>query len=140
MKGVNWLGLVLALVAGQAIGFVWYGMVFEERWMALSGVTAPEAGEANMAMAWGVVASLVVVVGLALAIPRLGKETLAGGALIGLAAFVFFALPTAALDMIYADDPAELLTLDAGYLLAFYVVAGALIGGVRLRRSTAAAA
>ena len=54
MKGVNWLGLVLALVAGQAIGFVWYGMVFEERWMALSGVTAPEAGEANMAMAWGV--------------------------------------------------------------------------------------
>ena len=137
MKGVNWLGLVLALIASQAIGFVWYGLVFETRWLALSGVD-PATANATASMIWGTVDALVVVVGLALAIPALGKTTLMGGATVGLAAAVFFAIPTLAFDVVYGAEPIELLAIEAGYLLVYYMVAGALIGGVTLRRTVTA--
>lgn len=140
MKGVNWLGLVLALVAAEALGFLWYGLVFEEKWMALSGVTAPADDAMTMQMLWGVVNSLVFVAGLAVAIPRLGKETWAGGAIVGLAAALFFAAPVVAMDVIYAGDPLELGYIKGAYLVIAFAIAGALIGGVRLPRKAAVAA
>ena len=139
MKGVNWLGLVLALVAAEALGFLWYGMVFEEKWMALSGIAAPSDEVMTTQMLWGVVNTLVIVAGLALAIPRLGKETLAGGATVGLAAALFFAVPTVAMDVIYSNDPLELGYIDGAYLVIAFAIAGALIGGVKMPRRAAVA-
>lgn len=69
MKGINWIGVVAALVAGQAIGFAWYGMVFQEQWMALSGITPSEA-EGGAAMMWGMVQNLVICIGLGWLIAR----------------------------------------------------------------------
>ena len=89
MKGINWVGVIAAVVVGQVIGFLWYGMLFEEQWMALSGVT-PSGDAANTAMALGVVNQLVVAVGLAWLIGKLGNATLAGGATAGLLAGIFF--------------------------------------------------
>ena len=36
MKGLNWLGVVVALVVGEGLGMLWYGMLFKDRWIALA--------------------------------------------------------------------------------------------------------
>ena len=139
MKGINWVGVIAAVVVGQVIGFLWYGMIFEEQWRALSGVT-PAGDEANTAMALGVVNQLVVAVGLAWLIGKTGNATLVGGALAGALAGVFFAATTAAQNFIYGQADTGLIPIDIGYLLIAYTAMGAVIGAVKLGSRSAAAA
>ena len=139
MKGINWAGVIAALVVGQVIGFLWYGMIFEEQWMALSGVT-PSGDAANMAMAYGALNQLVVAVGLAWLIGKTGSATLVGGAMAGLAAGVFFAATTAAQAFIYGGADTGLIPIDIGYLLVAYTAMGATVGAVKLGARSAVAA
>lgn len=139
MKGINWLGVVVALVVGQALGFVWYGVVFQEQWMALSGIT-PTEDAANTAMAYGVVNQLVTAIGLGWAIAATGNTSFMGGAKVGLFAAVFFALTTEAQRFIYGGADTGLIPIDGGYLLVAYVLMGAVAGGVKMPAKAAAAA
>lgn len=128
---LNWLGIVVATVAAYFIGFLWYGVLFEEQWTTLSGVT-PEAGSATSAMALGFVQTLVVMIGLGWLIGRLGDGWM-NGLKTGLMACVFFALMTLAYDFIYQTDPMGLLWIDVSHLLAVYGVGGAIIGGLKMK-------
>lgn len=138
MKGINWAGVIAAVVVGQVIGFLWYGMIFEEQWMALSGVSPDQAGTTPMVL--GVVNQLVVAVGLAWLVNKLGTATLVGGATAGLLAGIFFAATTAAQNFIYAGADTGLIPIDIGYLLVAYTAMGAVIGAVKLGSRSAAAA
>jgi len=134
MKSINWVGVIAAVVASQAIGFVWYGMVFQEPWMAMSGIQ-PSASEGGMAMAWGAVQNLVIAVGLSWLVAGMGKSGWVQGALTGLIACILFGLATMALRFIYGDDNPGLIPIDGGYMLIQYLVSGALVGGLKLGRS-----
>lgn len=137
LKGVNWIGVLAALVASQAIGFVWYGMLFSARWMELTGIAVSES-EGASAMAYGAVQTLVVCIGLGWLIARTGMTGWAAGAKAGLTAGVFFGLATMSLRFIYGDDNPGLIPIDGGYMLIQYVVSGALIGGLRFGAKTPA--
>ncbi|MDP2258738.1 MAG: DUF1761 domain-containing protein [Caulobacter sp.] len=134
MKGINWIGVLAALAASQAIGFIWYGMLFSAQWMALTGIAVSES-EGSSAMALGAVQNLVVAIGLGWLIARTGMTGWVGGATAGLIACIFFGLATMSLRFIYGDDNTGLIPIDGGYMLIQYVVSGALIGGVRLGKS-----
>jgi len=137
MKGINWIGVIAALVASQAIGFVWYGLLFEAQWTDLTGI-AVSGSEGSTAMALGAVQNLVIAIGLGWLIARTGMTGWAGGATAGLIACLFFGLATMALRFIYGDDNPGLIPIDGGYMLIQYGVSGALIGGVRLGRTSPA--
>jgi len=137
MKGINWIGVLAALAASQAIGFVWYGMLFSAQWMTLTGIAVSD-GEGSSAMALGAVQNLVIAIGLGWLIARTGMAGWVGGARAGLIACVFFGLATMSLRFIYGDDNPGLIPIDGGYMLIQYVVSGALIGGARLGKAAAA--
>lgn len=134
MKGINWIGVLAALAASQAIGFVWYGMLFSAQWMALTGIAVSD-GESSFAMALGALQNLVIAIGLGWLIARTGMAGWVGGARAGLIACVFFGLATMSLRFIYGDDNPGVIPIDGGYMLIQYLVSGALIGGVRLGKS-----
>jgi hypothetical protein len=138
MKGINWVGVIVALIVGQVIGFLWYGMIFEEQWMALQGVTAADV-EAGPSMALGVVNQLVVAIGLGWLVSKLGTATLAGGATTGLLAGFFFAATTCAQNFIYGGADPGLIPIDIGYLLVAYTAMGATVGAVKLGAKAATA-
>jgi hypothetical protein len=138
MKGINWLGVIVALIAGQAIGFLWYGMVFTETWMQLKGVTeADAAATQTTSMAYGAVNQLVVAVGLGWAVAALGRQSWMGGAQVGLFAAIFFAATTLAQNFIYGMENTGLIPIEGGYLLVSYLVMGAIVGGLRLKSKSA---
>jgi hypothetical protein len=137
MKDINWIGVLAALAASQAIGFVWYEMLFSEQWMALTGISVSDA-ESSSAMALGVVQNLVIAIGLGWLIARTGMTGWVRGATAGLIACLFFGLATLSLRFIYGGDNTGLIPIDGGYMLIQYLVSGALIGGLKLGEPVAA--
>ncbi|HYF24056.1 MAG TPA: DUF1761 domain-containing protein [Caulobacteraceae bacterium] len=139
-KTMNWAGVIVALIVGELLGMLWYGMLFEEQWTRLSGVTMTEGTDTTVPMLIGVVNTLVAVLGLAWLTSRLGDSTWVAGAKTGLIAGVVFACTTAALNFIYAQQDTGLVPIDFGYLLVLYGLAGAIVAGFRLKLAKPAAA
>ncbi|MDO1560477.1 DUF1761 domain-containing protein [Brevundimonas sp. 2R-24] len=136
MKGVNWTAVVIAAIVMYLIGWLWYGMLFEAQWMALSGVTAEQMAQGGTtAMILGAVNSLVTAVGLGWAVPRLGGGGWVGGARTGFLIGLFFACTSLAYAFIYGGAPTGLIPIDGGHFLVIYTVGGAVIGGLKLGRS-----
>ena len=129
---LNWLGIIVATVVAFFIGFLWYGLIFAERWMALTGVTDEGSGD-SMWMLLGLVQTFVTMVGLGWFIAREGAPGLMNGLKIGLLAGVCFALMTSAYGFIYQTSPMGLLPIDWSHLLLVYGVGGAVIGGLRMK-------
>ena len=127
---LNWLGIIVATVVAFFVGFLWYGVLFQARWMELTGVT----GESDpMWMLLGLVQTFVTMVGLGWFIARDGSSGWMAGLKIGLVAGVCFALMTSAYGFIYQTSPMGLLPIDWSHLLVVYAVGGALIGGLRMK-------
>lgn len=128
---LNWPGILAATVAAFFIGFLWYGLIFEKQWIALTGVTG-EGGDPRW-MALGLVQTFVTMVGLGWFIARDGGAGWIHGLKIGLVAGVCFALTTSAYGFIYQTSDIGLLPIDWSHLLVVYAVGGALIGGLRMK-------
>jgi hypothetical protein len=131
MNRINWLGVAVATVVAFFIGFLWYGLIFQEQWMALTGVTDEGSGD-SMWMLLGVVQTFVTMAGLGWFIGRDGGGWM-HGLKIGLIAGVCFALMTSAYGFIYQTSPMGLLPIDWSHLLVVYAVGGAIVGGLRLK-------
>jgi hypothetical protein len=131
MNRINWLGVAVATVVAFFVGFLWYGLIFQEQWMALTGVTDEGSGD-SMWMLLGVVQTFVTMVGLGWFIGREGGGWM-NGLKVGLIAGVCFALMTSAYGFIYQTSPMGLLPIDWSHLLVVYAVGGAIIGGLRMK-------
>ena len=139
MKGINWAGVIVAVILAEVIGIVWYGMAFQAQWMALMNIPAGSGGSTT-AMVLGAVNELVVAIGLSWLIGKAGGTGLVGGATTGLLAAIFFACTTDAMAYIYAGANTGLIPINFGYLLVSYAVMGAAVAVVRLPAKSAAAA
>ena len=135
MLRVNWIGVAAGTLAAYLAGFVWYALIFEERWMALTKVD-PAVMESNTAMGAGLLAVLLSVFGLDWVIRRTGSLGWFSGARVGLAAALFFGLTVAANDFIYGIKDLSLIPIDFGYILLWFAVAGAIVGGWQRRAKT----
>lgn len=142
MKGINWAGVVAAAVVSMAIGFLWYGMVFEAQWVALMNLTPEQTAATStpLMMTLGFVNTAVMAVGLGWLVARTAASGWMGGAKVGLGAGVFFAATTGMLDYFYSGMNMGLMPINIGYLLVVYTVAGALVGGVKMPAKATAAA
>jgi hypothetical protein len=137
MKNVNWLGLVVSLIVGQVIGFLWYGTLFAQAWMKATGVTEGNAAGQEWKMGLGMLNMLVVLLGLDWLIRRVGVTGFVGGARIALIACGVFALTVVSLNYLYASGAVSLLWIDGGYQLVTYLVFGALLGGLKMKPKAA---
>lgn len=124
MPKLNPVGIAVATLAFFLIGFLWYGMIFSDAWMAANGVTAEDAkGDSPIWMAVGLVITAVQVVGLAVVLKWKGASGLADSAKAAALLWAFFALPFSLYAYIYlpAHD-STLLMIDASHLFVGWVV------------------
>ena len=120
--GLKLSGLVAASIAFFALGFVWYGIIFDKPMMALMGYDENTVYHFTPAvgMALGFANVLVVSLGIGLILHRLQvkgwKSALGYGLLLG----IFFALTTSAYGWIYGTYPIRMAVIDGGYTLIGY--------------------
>jgi hypothetical protein len=132
MWRVNWPGVAAGTLAAYMVGFVWYGLLFEEHWRTLT-TADPILLESPLALAAGFLAVLLSVFGLDWVIRRTGSLGWFSGARVGMAAALFFGLSVAANDFIYGIKHMGLLLVDFGYILLWFAVAGCIVGGLQRR-------
>jgi len=139
LKGINWIGVLVAAVVSYGIGAFWYSVAFGAQWMALSGMSEADiAATSSMSYLYGALQTLIVSFGIGWLVARTGMTTLRAGATAGLWACLFFALATYSLRYIYGNDNLGLIGIDAPYMVLQYVLSGAIIGGLKLGTKAAA--
>ena len=127
---MDWLSVIVAAIAGFAVGAVWYG-VFSKAWVAASGVPtddkgAPRDGGNPVTYAGAYLCILLVAGMMRHTFASAGIDTLGEGVIGGLGIGLFFIAPWITLNVLFAQRPKALAVIDGGYA----AVGCAVMGGV----------
>lgn len=127
--GINYVAVVVAAVAGFAVGMGWY-MSLGNIWMAALGKTKDELKPSAGPFIVSGISLLVMATMLAGVIGHLGKNqvTLVNGAISGFFIWLGFVITTMATNHAYQGQKQTLTLVDGGHYLAVLVVMGAIIG------------
>lgn len=127
--GLNAVAVLAGSIVFYMVGFLWYGVLFSQAWMAAEGVTAEEAQEGSpIWMAGGFLITILQVVGLGLAIKWRGATDLGGAIMTAVILWLFLALPFSLYAYLYlpAHDT-TLLMIDASHLFVGWVTAAGVL-------------
>ena len=128
----SWIGILVAAVAGFAIGGVWYGPLFGKMWMAARGLDPDCAKDgANMPLIFGTAFMLNLWMAFMLVhlfgtydaeVDPHHKLVIAGIAALG------FVIPAMAVNYLFSRLTMKLFAIDAGYWLVNFLAMGLILG------------
>ncbi len=128
--GVNWLGIILAVVASMALGMIWY-MGLSKQWLGAQNKTEADMRDVNSVtpFIWAALAQLIIAYFIALLTPKLMPGVDAYSAvLVGVHMWFGFILTSMVLNHRYQGQKWSLTLIDGGYLLGVVIVQGVVIG------------
>lgn len=130
-SGINYLAVLVATIAGFAVGMVWYG-ILGERWMAALGKSKDEllpGGKPPIAtMATSFACELVMAWMLAGLLGHIDAVTVGGGIITAFFVWLGFVATTQLVNHRYGRLPFSLTIIDTGHWLAVLVAMGIVIG------------
>lgn len=130
---VNWLAVLVATIAHQALGALWYGVIFRDTWMKAIGMNPEEierqapGGE----MVFGIVASAVSVVTLGLVLTAYTDPSTGDGIVLGLLAGVGFVTAATFMNGAYEQKKPVLSAMFGAYYTLGLMIAGGILGAWR---------
>ncbi len=127
MATLNWLAVIVAALAGFAIGGVWYGPLFGKVWMQESGMTEEKMKSSNMVRTYGgtLVLNLIAAFSLAMFI---GKGDLNFGLFAGFMTGFTFVSMALGVTYLFEHRTLKLWLVNAGYQTVIFTVMGAILG------------
>lgn len=129
--GVNWLAIVLAMVASMALGAAWY-MGLSRQWLSATGKTMEQirSGAGGSApFVWSAAMQLIMAYFLALLTPLiLGTMTLGNAVTVGIHLWLGFIITSIIINHRYQGQKWSLAVIDGGYLLAVMIAQGVVLG------------
>jgi hypothetical protein len=139
----NWLAIVASVVVSMVIGFLWYGALFQQQWMAGNGITVSEDETAmfkdgvalDMSMTPMIVNIFFMVVYAFIMNWLINKTNSYGwqsGMMVGLAVGVTHTL-NVIVGNLFASNPSSLSMVDGSYSLVLFTVMGTIIGAMQKR-------
>ncbi len=129
---VNWMAVLLALIAQMVIGFLWYSpMLFLNQWLKLSGKKLSDIEKEKKDMPktyfWMVVSTLVLTYVLSHTVKYAQASTVGDALLVGFFTWLGYVATTSANSVLFEGKPFKLYLLNNGHLLL-----GILVGSVIL--------
>jgi hypothetical protein len=129
---INHLAILVCVVLLHALGFLWYGPLFGEKWMAMVGIdpAAMEAGEGPGASLWilNFIASIAPLYMLAWLFTKMNVTSGMQGAVIAfLITFTFHHLSLMNGNM-FAGEPYGLAWITGGFSLVGMTISGFILG------------
>lgn len=127
---VNWLGVVLAALAGFVVGGIWYGPIMGKKWMGAVGLTEEQIKEGNMGLIYGGAFAFSLLASWTLAhtfqsyadlgaeLPVFAKVMTSFGVALG------FIIPALGTNYLFSQKGKALFFIDAGYWMLFYIAMG----------------
>jgi Protein of unknown function (DUF1761) len=143
-NNTNWLALGLATIAGMVMGFLWYGLLFTQQWMAGNNMTFDEANnkffkngvelpaDSGTPMIFNFIAMAFYAFVMNWLLKRTNSTTLQDGAMVG-GAIGLISIVGIFIDNLFAYVPTSLSMVDGSYSLVLFTLMGAIIGGWQKR-------
>jgi hypothetical protein len=128
LRGVNWIAVVVATIALEVLGYLWYAVVFTAAWTAAGGGAQKNGVSQGAAYGLGVLNTLIIMIGLSWLLARMGRSGLAASVGAALAAWLFFDFTTMSIDYLYQGQSAALVEINMGEQLVSYLLAGLIFG------------
>ncbi|MBT8473539.1 MAG: DUF1761 domain-containing protein [Marinicaulis sp.] len=127
MFGLKPLPVILATVAFFFVGFLWYGLLFTEMWMAAEGLTEEDAGS-PVWMIGGLIITFMQVIGIGLVLKWKNVSGVNDAVMTMLTLWLLIALPFTAYAFFYLPAHSlPLLMIDASHLLVGWVVSAIIL-------------
>lgn len=126
---LNWLAVLVALIANMIIGALWYGPLFGKRWMKELGLTMEDIQSGSMVQPYAVAIlnSFLMAFILANVIAWTGTTGIANGLLLGLLMWVGFTGFTFAVNHAFEGRSLQLWVINSGTYLVGLLVMGAIL-------------
>jgi len=122
------LPVLVAALAGFAVGGLWYGPLFGAAWQQETGVRAEQMKSANLPRLYGSVLALNLVGALALT-QFIGRSpTWQHGLLVALAAGLTLVSTSLAVSYLFEFRSLKLWCINAGYQTVIFGVMGTILG------------
>ncbi len=123
---INWIAVVVGVIASNVLGFLWYGRLFGKRWMSMIGKTEDEI-EANPTMYLiTALSSALTMIVLALVVDAFGAGDFVEGLIIGAVANIGLSATSTFVYTTFEGPPLGVWGLFVIYQLLIF----ALMGGV----------
>ncbi len=123
---INWLAVLAGVVVSNALGFLWYGPLFGDRWMRMIGKTRDEIEASPIIFVVTIVSSLLTMIVLALVVDAFGAASFVEGLIIGAVANIGLSGASTYVYTSFEGPPVNVWALFAIYQLLIF----ALMGGV----------
>jgi hypothetical protein len=127
LLAVNYLAVLVAAVAGMAVGYVWYGALFGKAWTKLTGKTMDSKDGAGMAYGITFVATLVMAYFLAEVLKWVGVIDLTTGLMYAVVVWVGFVATSGLINATFVGKPRNLYLLEQGHHLLVLLVQAAIL-------------
>ncbi len=128
MFGLKPIPVLAATLVFWVLGFVWYGVVFMNAWMAGHGIPVDQAGAFDIYMAGGILITLLQVMGLAFVLSWRNVSGIHEAVKTALTLWFFLALPIIMYAYLYLPaHNSTLLMIDASHQLVGWVVSAVIL-------------
>lgn len=122
----SWLAVLLATIVFYLVGFAVYGFLFQDVWLAASGMTMAEteamaAAQGPMMFVWGILITLAQALGLLWIINLAGAKRMGACLSIAFWLFVMIAAPLLAYACLYGGYSLAGILVDYGHILFGYL-------------------
>ncbi len=126
---LNYLAVIAATIVMMVLGFLWYGPLFEQRWLAAIGRT-DEAITPPPPWKWALIVGGALASALVLAVIAdwAGATELVDGVLVGLIVSAGLIVTDSIKRHVYEEAPLPLLAINNGYVLVGFALMGAILG------------
>jgi len=129
---MNWLAMVVAALSTFAVGFVWYGMLFKNQWIAATGMTEEKQKQGNMPLIFGL--SLVFAFIAAFFLynfvwhhEQAEFHTFKHGAFHGVTLSLVVVLPTLGTNALYEQKSWKYILINVGYWMVSFAIMGGIL-------------
>lgn len=131
-----WLAVLLATLVFYLIGFTVYGFLFQDVWLAASGMTleqteAMAAAQGPMMFVWGILITLAQALGLLWVINLAGASGLSACLKLAFWLFAMIAAPLLAYACLYGGYSLPGILVDYGHILFGYLAMAAVFSAFR---------
>jgi len=126
---------LLGAAAAFALGFGWYTALFGKIWQRETGLSDEDA-QKDMLRTHGLAFLMMVLISFGLNMffnyHAIEEQTFVHGGFHGAFNALIFAVPAVAINYLYQRKSLKLFLIDAGYIIAFMALSGAVMGMLRL--------
>ncbi len=132
---MNYVEILIGAVAAFLLGFGWYTAVFGKAWQQETGITAEEAQKDMLRthlLAFVMMAILAYAINTIIGYHSVEEQTFAHGAFHGMMVALMYCLPAIAIQYLYQRKSLKLFAIDAGYVLTFCTLMGAIMAALHL--------